>query len=298
MESLHETCRGLNLPAYTQLLCQYDPQQRALWYYMNPQPRPCFSFTLLREMRDLQQRVAGYLASSPEAADQIHYFVKASAVPGVFNLGGDLKLFVRLISEQDRDTLHEYGRICVDVIYNNATHLGIPTLTTIGLVQGSALGGGFEAALAQNVLIAEQNAELGFPEILFNLFPGMGAYSFLARRIDTARVERLLRSGDSYRAGDLWEMGAVDMLAPDGQGVHTANEFMRRHSRARNGHLAIQRVRERVNPITYQELADVVDIWVDAALQLTPRNLRMMSRLVAAQERLELVDAEPEAVAA
>jgi DSF synthase len=260
---------------------------------MNPQPRPCFTFTLLREMRDLQDRVANYLRLSPEAADQIHYFVKASAMPGVFNLGGDLKLFVRLINERDRDTLYDYGRICVDVVYHNATSLGVPTLTTIALVQGSALGGGLEAALAKNVLIAEQSAELGFPEILFNLFPGMGAYSFLSRRIDPIRVERLLQSGEQRSARELWEMGVVDVLAPDGEGVHAANEFMRQHSRARNGRLAIQQVRQRVNPITYQELLDIVEIWVDAALRLTPRNLRMMTRLVAAQERLELAAEEP-----
>ncbi len=299
MNSLHvsHTDLGLNLPTYTQLLCQYDPQLRALWYYMNPEPRPCFTFTLLREMRDLQERVAAYLRSSPEAADQIHYFVKASAMPGMFSLGGDLKLFVELISERDRDTLYDYGRTCVDVVYHNATSLGVPTLTTIALVQGSALGGGFEAALAKNVLIAEQHAEFGFPEILFNLFPGMGAYSFLTRRIDPIRVERLLHSGDQRSARDLWEMGVVDVLAPEGEGVYAANEFMRRHERARNGHLAIQQVRQRVNPLTYQELLDVVEIWVDAALRLTPRNLRMMSRLVNAQERLEFPETE-EAVAA
>jgi len=297
MDSQPNTTPGLNLPTYTQLLYQYDSQQRALWYYMDPQPRPCFTFTLLREMRDLQDRVAGYLRSNPDATDQIRYFVKASAMPGVFNLGGDLKLFVRLINERDRDTLYEYGRICIDVVYNNAINLGIPTLTTIGLVQGSALGGGFEAALAQNVLIAEQGAELGFPEILFNLFPGMGAYSFLCRRIDPIRVERLLHSGDQHTARALWEMGVVDVLANNGEGVHAANEYMRQHSRASNGHLAIKQVRQRINPVTRQELLDVVEIWVDAALRLTTRNLRMMERLVAAQERLDLVETE-KAVAA
>lgn len=297
MEIQHIAVPGLNLPAYSQLLCQYDPRLHALWYYMNPQPRPCFTFTLLREMRDLQERVASYLRSSSEASDQIHYFVKASAMPGVFNLGGDLKLFVRLINERDRDTLYEYGRICVDVVYYNATSLGVPTLTTIAVVQGSALGGGLEAALAKNVLIAEQGAELGFPEILFNLFPGMGAYSFLSRRIDPIRVERLLHSGVQRTARELWEMGVVDVLATDGEGIHAANEFMRQHSRTRNGHLAIQQVRQRVNPIAYQELLDIVELWVDAALRLTPRNLRMMTRLVTAQERLELTETEEVAAA-
>ncbi len=289
---------GLSLPTYNQLLCQYDPQLRALWYYMNPQPRSCFSLTLLREIRDLQQRLATYLRSSPEATDQVHYLVLASATPATFNLGGDLKLFARLIHERDRDALYDYGQTCVDAIYHCATNLGVPTLTTIALVQGSALGGGFESALANHVLIAERSAEFGFPEILFNLFPGMGAYNLLSRRIDPIRVERLLYSGEQHKAPALWEMGIVDVLAPPGEGVHTANEFMRRHSRTRNGQQAIQQVRQRVNPLTYQELLDVVEIWVDAALRLTARDLRMMTRLVSAQEQLEAAKAEPEAVAA
>jgi DSF synthase len=59
-------------------------------------------------------------------------------------------------------------------MYENIIHLD-RDVTTIALVQGDALGGGFETALSSNVLIAERSAKLGFPEILFNLFPGMGA---------------------------------------------------------------------------------------------------------------------------
>ena len=46
-----------------------------------------------------------------------------------------------------------------------------PTLTKIVLVQGDALGGGFECALASDVIVAEESAQMGLPEILFNLFP-------------------------------------------------------------------------------------------------------------------------------
>ena len=280
---------SLNLPSYTQLICQYDFERSALWYYLNPRPRPCFTPTLLEEIRDLQQRVADHLRVSP---DDLHYFILASATPKVFNLGGDLDLFVRLITERNRDRLYEYGRICVDAVYHNATNLGIPTLTTISLVQGSALGGGFEAAISSNVLIAEQDVQMGFPEILFDLFPGMGAYSLLARRMEPARAERFLRTGQQHEARKLWEMGIVDVLAPDGEGVHAVNDFIRRHSRSRNGQQAIQQVRQRVNPLAYQELLDIVEIWADAALRLTARELRFMTRIAAAQERLDATEDE------
>lgn len=275
----------LALPAYSQLICQYDPERHALWAYLNPSPRPCFTPTLLAEMRDLQERVAAHLEGGNDAAD-LRYYVYASAVPGIFNLGGDIELFARLIAARDRDALFEYGRICIDVVYANATNLGIPTLTTIALVQGSAFGGGLECALSCNTVVAEDSARMGFPEILFNLFPGMGALSFLARRVEMSRAERLVTSGDLYPAAKLWDLGAIDELARDGEGVRTVVDFMRRHSRAANGRLAIRQARQRIAPLSRAELIDIVDMWVGAALRLTPRDLRMMSRLVAAQARL------------
>lgn len=179
-----------------------------------------------------------------------------------------------------------YGQLCIQCIHNSTTNLGHPRLTTIALAQGSALGGGFEAALFANFLVAERSAQMGFPEILFNLLPGMGAYNLLARRLDAARAERFLCSGRQYTAAELYEMGVVDVLAEDGQGVHAVNAFIRRHQRSSNGLLAIQQVRQRLNPIPFRELEDLVMIWVKAAKNLTERDLRTMERLVSAQHRL------------
>ena len=69
-------------------------------------------------------------------------------------------------------------------------------LTTITLVQGDALGGGFEAAISSNVVIAEKSAKFGLPEVLFNLIPGMGAYSFLVRRTSPDLAEKIIMSGE------------------------------------------------------------------------------------------------------
>jgi DSF synthase len=273
------------LPSYSQLICQYDPERHAFWYYLSPRPRPCSTLTLAKEVCDLQQRVADELAKSEELRERVQYLVVASATPKVFNLGGDLEHFVRLVSAQDRKGLYEYARLAIDVVYRNWTHLGIPTLTTISLVQGTALGGGFEGAISSNVVIAEESAQMGFPEILFNLFPGMGGYSLLTRRIEPARAERLLRSGRQHTARELWEMGVVDVLAPDGEGVHAVNDFIRRRRASRNGLMAIQRARQYVTPLTYQELLEVVSIWVEAAMDLSERDLRVMTQLAAAQLR-------------
>ena len=277
---------SFTLPNYRHSLINLDTERHAIWHYMNPEPRPAFSRTVLSEILDVQERVKLHLSSHGDNQPEIRYLVLASATPGVFSLGGDLELFSDLIRRRDRDHLLAYGQLCVECVFNNNTHVGNPQLTTISLVQGSALGGGFEAALSTNVLVAERSATFGLPEILFNLFPGMGAYSLLARRLDMARAERFLSSGRQYSAAELYDLGIVDVLAEDGEGVHAVNNFIRKHSRSRNGLLAIQQVRQRLAPLSFQELQDVVAIWVDAAMRLTERDLRTMEKLVAAQDRL------------
>ena len=160
-----------------------------------------------------------------------------------------------------------------------------PTLTTIALVQGDALGGGFETALSSDVIIAEESANLGLPEVLFNLFPGMGAYSLLSRRLGMRAAEDLILSGRILSAGKLHEMGIVDVLAKDGQGESTAQEWIRKNQKRRNGFQAVFQARQHVHPIEREELDRITDVWVDAALRLEDRDLKMMSRIVRSQMR-------------
>ena len=289
MTIVRNTALPLNLPQYTQLICQYDEERSALWAYLDPKPRPCFTPTLLAEIADLQSRIKALHRVGH--GNLLRYFVFASTSRHVFSLGGDVNLFAKLISSRDRDGLYRYGKSCVDSVYADAVGFGVPNLTTISLVQGQALGGGFECALSCNVLIAEEQAKMGFPEILFNLFPGMGALSILQRKLGLRQAERMVSTGDLYSAKHLFDVGAVDQLCPKGEGVHAVNEFIRRHTRSANGLLAIRAAAQRVNPLSYAELLDVVNIWVDAAMRLTSRDLRTMHRLVLAQDRLAAGDA-------
>lgn len=276
----------LSLPEYSQLYTQYDRSKKAVWHYLNPRPRPCFSPRLLTEMYDVQNRVRQHRLLSSESADAIRYLVLASANPSIFSLGGDLDLLTRLISEGDRAGLHAYANLCIDCVYGYYLHLNQAGITTIALVQGKALGGGFEAALSCNVLVAERGAQFGFPEILFNLFPGMGAYSFLVRRIDRIRAENFLRRGDQHSAEALYELGVVDVLAEAGEGMHAVYDYIYRHERNRNGLMAIQQLREWHDPLARDELMRIADLWVDSAMRLNERDLRTMRRLTSAQSRL------------
>ena len=164
---------------------RFDRELGIYWAWMNPKPRPYFSAQLLAELSsfvDTIENSAGSLADARGERGDVRYAVIASKAPGVFNLGGDLAMFKAAILGRDRASLVHYGRSCVDTLHRWWRNCGLP-LTTISLVQGEALGGGFECALASSVIIAEEDARMGFPEILFNLFPGIGAYSFLPRKV-------------------------------------------------------------------------------------------------------------------
>jgi len=206
---------------------------------------------------------------------------------GVFNLGGDLELFVRLIRAGDEDGLRRYAYRCIDTVYNNLTNVGLPLLN-IALVQGDALGGGFEAALSSDVIIAERQSKFGLPEVLFNLFPGMGAYSLLCRRLDGARAKDMILSGRLYSAEEMHALGLVDVLAEPGEGKATVHRYIEQNRRRYRMLLALGDVRRRCQPVSYEEMIDVTDMWVDTALTLQDPDLRRMERLVAAQKRRRL----------
>jgi DSF synthase len=194
-------------------------------------------------------------------------------------------MFITAILRRDRSTIAHYARLCIECAYRR--HIGFGAgITTIGLVQGKALGGGFESALACNYIIAERAATFGLPEVLFNLFPGMGAMSFLSRRIGLRQAEELCLSGETYSARELHAMGVIDQLVDDGEGVAATREFIARRSRHAKSSRAISRARALVDPLEWSELESIVDVWSDAALALDTKDLRMMGRLVRAQDKL------------
>jgi DSF synthase len=85
-------------------------------------------------------------------------------------------------------------------------------VTTVSLVQGECLGGGFEAALSSHVVIAERSARFGFPEIMFNLFPGMGAWHLVVRKAGMVVATDMILSGQIYTADQLQRRSLVAVV--------------------------------------------------------------------------------------
>lgn len=270
---------------YSTIRVESAPDANSHWMYMHNDAgngsRPCFRSELLDEMWSFTSSIT--LRESERQPGRLRHFVLASAA-SAFNLGGDLDLFSKLIRANDRGHLLAYARRCVEGVYTLHTGLG-GDVRTIALVQGDALGGGLEMALACHTIVAEEGVEMGLPEVLFGLFPGMGAYSFLCKRVAPQLAERIILDGHMYSSEEFHRMGIVDVLVPKGQGEVAVQDLIRQQQRAPYSHLAMNSVRGISQRVSYDELMGITEIWVDTALALGDKSLRMMERIVRAQER-------------
>lgn len=242
--------------------------------------RPCFSSNLLDdlllEQAAIRRRVVEREAESP--------FLVLVSDSDVFNLGGDLELFCELIRRRDRTALLDYARRCIHCAYGFNSGLQ-EDVHCVALVQGNALGGGFEVALSCHTIVAEEGALMGLPEVLFDLFPGMGAYSFMCQRISPRQAERIMLEGDLHTAEELKEIGLVDHVVPRGQGLEMVEQVIRAGKRIPHAWKAVQQAKRGATAPSFEELMRITEIWVDTALQLGEKSLRTMERLVRAQDR-------------
>jgi DSF synthase len=267
-----------------QLDCHYDDAAATLWTFMRPTGRPSFNPAMLADFTMWQEDIATAFGPTGVPLD---FLVLGSRVPGVFCYGGDLDLFGTLIRAGDRAGLIRYGRACVEILHRNMACLDLP-MVTIGLVQGEALGGGWEALMSFNVIIAERGVKFGLPEIKFNLFPGMGAHAILSRKIGSAMAERMIQSGEDFTAEQLYELGLVHVLAEPGQGVEAVREYISKQRRRLAGHIGAHRAMRMAKPITLDELVAIVTEWADTALKLSDTDLKMMRWIVNRQRQYEM----------
>lgn len=272
-----KTRRFIEAGMLTQMSAWYEAERNVMWMMLHAHPRPCVSFELLKDIANLTR--AARASNLP-----IEFWVTGSTVPGLYNLGGDLSFFARQIRSGERSSLKAYARACIDAVHEVITGFGVGAIT-IAMVEGSALGGGFETALAHEYVLAQKDAKLGFPEIAFNLYPGMGGYSLVARKAHMRLAEQLIISGEAHTAEWHHEKGLVDRLFEQGEAYKATRTFIDGIRPKLNGIRAMLRTRRRVFPLTKTELLDITEDWAESAFLLQEKDLAYMERLVLLQNR-------------
>ncbi len=272
---------------YKQLELEYDAELKTLFSWMKPEPRPCFTKTLLEEVQHLEKLLEsnqGYLNHQGHA-ERVAYLVAGSRAMGAFNLGGDLGMFIEAIMRKNRELLSYYGHLCVENIDRRLTGIGA-NIPTIALVQGKCFGGGFECALTSEVIVAERCASFSFPEIMFNLIPGMGGLLLLKRRVGLRKAEEIIMSGRVFSAREMYDLGVVDIMAEDGFGLEAVRKHIQQRERKPVAYGTLFQAKQVCEPITKEQLLSIVELWLNGAMQLETRDLRMMARLLRSQDRM------------
>jgi DSF synthase len=287
----HPAAPALSLPPSEHPLCRpfaeagelsqakawLEEGRNILWVMMSATPRPCFNPALLQD-------IAALAAAVRRRDARVDFWAFGSLTPGMFNAGGDLALFARHIRARDKGPLLAYARSCVDAIHDVLDGFGVEALS-MALVDGAALGGGFEAALAHDFVLARRGSKLGFPEVSFNLFPGMGGYSLVSRKAGASVAESLILGGEALAAEWHAERGLVQRLFDAGESFRAARTLADELRPKLNGARAMIRARRIAAPVSKRELLEITEEWVAAALLIEEKDIAYMERLVALQNR-------------
>jgi enoyl-CoA hydratase len=168
------------------------------------------------------------------------------AVRGVILTGAGNKAFIAGadISELAHLTAFEaeqssrFGQDVLDLIEN----LGKPVIAAIN---GFALGGGCETAMACTIRIAVDNAKLGQPEVKLGLVPGGGGTQRLPRLAGKGRALQLILSGEMIDAQEAYRIGLINEVVPAAELISRAETILRKISS--NGPIAVKFALEAVN---------------------------------------------------
>ncbi len=275
---------SLIIPDYKELSVTCDKENATIWVGMNPVGRQCFTLSMLAELLSLLHILDKYGSPDPAYPDCIRYLIFQSDHPEIYNTGGDLEYFSELVRQKNSKLLKEYGTVCIDLVYWALTG-GKRQITVIANIAGDTLGGGFEAALASHYIFAEKRSVFSFPESLFGFFPGMGGYDLFRRFAGPVEADRAFITGKRYTAQELKLMGGIYSLVEAGQGAEEIKKFIVSRENNRNSYQALHKIKQYNQSITYESLEFSIDLWVDAAMNLTERNLRMMSILIRRQKK-------------
>ncbi|WP_326810799.1 enoyl-CoA hydratase-related protein [Streptomyces scopuliridis] len=134
--------------------------------------------------------------------------VLASTHARAFCVGADLK---ERNSLSDAELVRQ--RPTARAAYTGVLELPMPT---IAAVHGYALGGGFELALACDLIVADATAVVGLPEVSVGVIPGGGGTQLLPRRVGAARAAELVFTARRVAAAEAAALGLVDQLVDEG----------------------------------------------------------------------------------
>jgi DSF synthase len=259
----------------------YEPKVRLLWITLKPEPKPVFNVPVISSVRKVQDAVMRLWSDAPEGPV---LFLAYRGVGPVFSLGGDLDFYLDCLAANNRAGLLNYAKLATDVISLNTNGLR-GMVITLATIHGKALGGGIDPARACNVLVAEERASFGYPEINYNHFP-ISAVPILSRHTGLIEAERILTLGLDYTASEFQARGVLDAVVPNGTGEEWIHNYATRSLPTHRARVALIAEFNRRAGDLQSELAEAVEIWVNHFMKLKPIEISKLQRVAQIQERM------------
>src|SRR4051794_25575437 len=216
-----------------------------------PEALNALSTALARELVDVTTEATG--------ADDVRVVVLTAAGDRAFCVGADLKERNGMTDDELRSQ-----RVVFRAAFGGVLRLPQPV---VAAVHGFALGGGCELALSCDIVVGDETAVLGLPEVTIGLVPGGGGTQLTLRRLGAGRSADVVLTGRRIAAGEAHELGLIDRLVPAGSAREAALDIARQI--AANSPVAIRAAKRALRDgwgLDYAAAMDVEDTaWRTAA---------------------------------
>jgi enoyl-CoA hydratase/carnithine racemase len=211
----------------------------------------------LAMLEDLE-RFASSLPALESKASAIIFYSKQKAG---FSAGADLRELYEQARKMDVSSAAKGVREFLERIHAVLNRLDTSPLTTIAAVHGVCFGGGFELALACDLIIADKMARFCFPELRLGLIPGFGGIPRLKRDLGNAMVRDLLLTGRSINASKALSAGLVSQIAAEGEALRLARSTAAQATKFDRTTAAAAKAF--IKPLPAEELRREIDIFCE-----------------------------------
>jgi enoyl-CoA hydratase/carnithine racemase len=208
-------------------------------------------------LADLERFAAAIPAITPETAACI---ISSTRTQG-FSAGADLRELYRSAEPLSEKERLAGVRHFLERIHTVLNAIDAAPFVTIAAVHGVCFGGGFELALACDIIIADKMARFAFPELRLGLIPGFGGIPRLKRDLGNAFVRDLLLTGRSVSATRAQAVGLVAQLAAEGEALKIARSTAAQITKFD----AVTRAAAKkfIKPIPHDELRREIDLFCE-----------------------------------
>jgi len=208
-------------------------------------------------LEDFEQFGAAFELLEKQAAALIIY----SRQEAGFSAGADLRELYAASSRLTASARAHGVRGFLERIHGVLNTIDASPLTTIAAVHGVTFGGGFELALACDIIIADKMARFCFPELRLGLIPGFGGIPRLRRDIGNAVVRDLLLTGRSINATKAMAAGLVSQVAAEGEVLRLARATAAQVCKFDRTASAV--AKRFIKPIPHEELRREIDLFCE-----------------------------------